>query len=94
MEINEFHKMLFKDFPLFLPTSPPFSDGQINEFLCEHCGRHRELDEESWNACPYAIFHGLIKDESDQPGDQTSVFSSNPNPKPEKSEETSNNSKD
>ena len=94
VEINKFHRMLFKDFPLFLPASPPFSDGQINEFLCEHCGRHRELDDETWNACPYAIFHGLIKDESNQPGDQSSVFSSYPNPKPEKSEETSNNSKD
>ena len=63
-EINDFHKKLFKDFPLFLPTSPPFSDGQINEFQCQHCGIHKELDDETWNACPYAIFHGLIKNGS------------------------------
>ena len=61
VEINDFHKMLFKDFPLFLPTSPTFSDGQIDEFQCQHCGIHKELDDETWYACPYAIFHGLIK---------------------------------
>ena len=61
VEINDFHKMLFKDFPLFLPTSPPFSDGQIDEFQCQHCGIHKEHDDETWHACPYAIFHGLIK---------------------------------
>ena len=74
VEINDFHKMLFKDFPLFLPTSPPFSDGQIDEFQCQHCGIHKELDDETWYACPYAIFHGLIKSGSDQLGDQSSVF--------------------
>ena len=58
VEINDFHKMLFKDYPLFLPTSPPFSDGQIDEFQCQHCGIHKELDDETWYACPYAIFHG------------------------------------
>ena len=94
VEINEFYRKLFKDFPLFLPASPPFSDGQINEFLCKHCGRHRELDNETWNACPYAIFHGLMKDESDQPGDQSSVFSSSPNPKPKNFEEKSNKKED
>ena len=94
MEMDEFYKKLFKDYPLFLPASPPFSDGQINEFLCRHCGRHRELDNETWNACPYAIFHGLMKDESDQPGDQSSIFSSSPNPKPKKSEEKSNKKED
>ena len=94
VEIDEFYKKLFKDYPLFLPASPPFSDGQINEFLCQHCGRHRELDNETWNACPYAIFHGLMKDESDQPGDQSSIFSSSPNPKPKKSEEKSNKKED
>ena len=61
VEINDFHKMLFKEFPLTLPTSPPFSDGQINEFQCQHCGIHKELDDETWYACPHAIFHGLIK---------------------------------
>ena len=58
VEINDFHKILFKDFPLFLPTSPPFSDGQIDEFQCQHCGIHKELDDETLYACPYAIFHG------------------------------------
>ena len=94
MEMDEFYKKLFKDYPLFLPASPPFSDGQINEFLCQHCGRHKELDDEAWNACPYAIFHGLIKDESDQLGDQLSVSSSSPNPEPKKSEEKSNKKED
>ena len=74
MEINDFHKMLFEDFPLFLPTSPPFSDGQIDEFQCQHCGIHKELDDETWYACPYAIFHGSIKSGSCQLGDQSSVF--------------------
>ena len=60
VEINDFHKMLFKDFPLFLPTSPPFSDGQIDEFQCQECGVHKDLDDETWNECPYAIFHGII----------------------------------
>ena len=32
VEINDFHKKLFKEFPIFLPASPQFSDGQINEF--------------------------------------------------------------
>ena len=73
-EINDFHKMLFKDFPLFLPTSPQFSDGQIDEFQCQHCGIHKELDDETWYACPYAIFHGSIKSGSRQLGDQSSVF--------------------
>ena len=27
VEVDDFHKMLFKDFPLFLPTSLPLSDG-------------------------------------------------------------------
>ena len=72
VKINKFYKKLFEDYPLFLPASPPFSDGQINEFLCRHCGRHRELDNETWNACPYAIFHGLIKSGSGQLGDQSS----------------------
>ena len=94
MEMDEFYKKLFKDYPLFLPASPPFSDGQINEFLCRHCGRHKDLDDEAWNACPYAIFHGLIKDESDQLGDQLSVSSSSPNPEPKKSEEKSNKKED
>ena len=94
MEMDEFYKKLFEDYPLFLPASPPFSDGQINEFLCRHCGRHKELDDEAWNACPYAIFHGLIKDESDQLGDQLSVSSSSPNPEPKKSEEKSNKKED
>ena len=94
MEMDEFYKKLFEDYPLFLPASPPFSDGQINEFLCQHCGRHKELDDEAWNACPYAIFHGLIKDESDQLGDQLSVSSSSPNPEPKKSEEKSNKKED
>ena len=90
VEIDEFYKKLFKDYPLFLPPSPPFSDGQINEFLCRHCGRHKDLDDEAWNACPYAIFHGLVKDESDHLGDQSSVSSNSPNPEPKKSEEKSN----
>ena len=90
MEMDEFYKKLFKDYPLFLPASPPFSDGQINEFLCRHCGRHKDLDDEAWNACPYAIFHGLVKDESDHLGDQSSISSSSPNPEPKKSEEKSN----
>ena len=94
VEIDEFYKKLFKDYPLFLPASPPFSDGQINEFLCRHCGRHRDLDDETWNACPYAIFHGLMKDESDHPGDRSPVFSSSPNPEPKKSEEESNKKED
>ena len=92
--INDFHRMLFKDFPLFLPASPPFSDGQIDEFQCQHCGIHKELDDETWYACPYAIFHGLMKDESDQQGDQSLVFSSSPNPKPKKFEEKSNKKED
>ena len=90
MEMDEFYKKLFKDYPLFLPASPPFSDGQINEFLCRHCGRHKDLDDEAWNACPYAIFHGLVKDGSDHLGDQSSISSSSPNPEPKKSEEKSN----
>ena len=94
VEIDEFYKKLFKDYPLFLPASPPFSDGQINEFLCRHCGRHKELDDEAWNACPYAIFHGLMKDESDHLGDQSSISSSSPNPEPKKSEEKSNKKED
>ena len=63
LKINGFYKKLFKDYPLstFVPTSPPFSDGQIDEFQCQHCGIHKELDDETWYACPYAIFHGLIK---------------------------------
>ena len=67
LKINGFYKKLFKDYPLstFVPTSPPpsppFSDGQIDEFQCQHCGMHKELDDETWYACPYAIFHGLIK---------------------------------
>ena len=89
-EMEEFYKKLFKDYPLFLPPSPPFSDGQINEFLCRHCGRHQDLDDEAWDACPYAIFHGLVKDESDHLGDQSSVSSNSPNPEPKKSEEKSN----
>ena len=66
LKINGFYKKLFKDYPLstFVPTSPPFSDGQIDEFQCQHCGIHKELDDETWYACPYAIFHGLIKSES------------------------------
>ena len=94
VEIDEFYKKLFKDYPLFLPASPPFSDGQINEFLCRHCGRHKDLDDEAWNACPYAIFHGLVKDESDHLGDQSSISSSSPNPEPKKSEEKSNRKED
>ena len=94
MEMDEFYKKLFKDYPLFLPASPPFSDGQINEFLCRHCGRHKDLDDEAWNACPYAIFHGLVKDESDHLGDQSSISSSSPNPEPKKSEEKSNKKED
>ena len=47
-EINDFYKKLFRDYPLFLPASPPFSDGQINEFQCQHCGIHKELDDETW----------------------------------------------
>ena len=93
VEINDFHKMLFKDYPLFLPTSPPFSDGQIDEFQCQHCGIHKELDDETWYACPYAIFHGLIKSGNGQLGDQDSVISTSPNPKPKKFEEKPNNSK-
>ena len=67
LKINGFYKKLFKDYPLstFVPTSPPpspsFSDGQIDEFQCRHCGIHKELDDETWYACPYAIFHGLMK---------------------------------
>jgi hypothetical protein len=61
VETDDFHKMLFKFFPPNLHTSPPFSDGQIDEFQCRHCGIHKELDDETWYACPYAIFHGLIK---------------------------------
>ena len=75
VKINKFYKKLFEDYPLFLPASPPsppFSDGQINEFLCGHCGSHREHDDETWHACPYAIFHGLIKSGSRQLGDQSS----------------------
>ena len=75
VKINKFYKKLFEDYPLFLPASPPsppFSDGQINEFLCGHCGSHREHDDETWHACPYAIFHGLIKSGSGQLGDQSS----------------------
>jgi hypothetical protein len=34
VEVNDFYRKLFKDFPLFLPDSLPFSDGQINEFQC------------------------------------------------------------
>ena len=58
---NDFYNKLFEVFPLSLPASPPFSDGQIDEFQCQHCGIHKELDDETWYACPYAIFHGLIK---------------------------------
>ena len=67
LKINGFYKKLFKNYPLstFVPTSPPpsppFSDGQIDEFQCQHCGVHKEHDDETWYACPYAIFHGLIK---------------------------------
>ena len=71
---NDFYNKLFEVFPLSLPASPPFSDGQIDEFQCQHCGIHKELDDETWYACPYAIFHGLIKSGSDQLGDQSSVF--------------------
>ena len=87
VEVNDFHRMLFKDFPLFLPDSPPFSDGQINEFQCQHCGIHKDLDDETWNACPYAIFHGLMKNGDDQRDNQSPVFSSSPNPKPKKFKE-------
>ena len=90
VEINDFHKMLFKDFPLFLPASPPFSDGQIDEFQCQHCGIHKELDDETWYACPYAIFHGLMKNGGNQRGSQSSVFSSSPNHKPKKFKEKPN----
>ena len=34
------------------------SDGQIDEFQCRHCGIHKEVDDEIWYACPYAVFHG------------------------------------
>ena len=87
VEVNDFHRMLFKDFPLFLPASPPFSDGQIDEFQCQHCGIHKDLDDETWYACPYAIFHGLMKSGGDQRGNQSPVFSSSPNPKPKKFKE-------
>ena len=60
VKINGFYKKLFEDYPLFLPTSPPFSDGQIDEFQCQECGVHKDLDDETWNECPYAIFHGII----------------------------------
>ena len=73
--------------PPFMPDSPPFSDGQINEFQCQHCGIHKDLDDETWNACPYAIFHGLMKNGDDQRDNQSPVFSSSPNPKPKKFKE-------
>ena len=60
VKINGFYKKLFEDYPLFLPTSPPFSDGQIDEFQCQECGVHKDLDDETWNECPYAIFHGIL----------------------------------
>ena len=87
VEIDDFYGMLFKTFPLSLPASPPFSDGQIDEFQCQHCGIHKELDDETWYACPYAIFHGLMKNGGDQRDSQSSVFSSSPNPKPKKFKE-------
>ena len=71
---NDFYNKLFEVFPLSLPTSPPFSDGQINEFQCQHCGIHKELDDETWYACPYAIFHGLVKSGGGQLGDQEFSF--------------------
>jgi hypothetical protein len=37
------------------------SDGQIDEFQCRHCGIHKEVDDEIWYACPYAVFHGFSK---------------------------------
>ena len=90
VEIDDFYGMLFKTFPLSLPASPPFSDGQIDEFQCQHCGIHKELDDETWYACPYAIFHGLMKSGGDQRGNQSPVFSSSPNPKPKKFKEKPN----
>jgi hypothetical protein len=37
------------------------SDGQIDEFQCRHCGIHKEVDDEIWYACPYAVFHGYFQ---------------------------------
>ena len=71
---NDFYNKLFEVFPLSLPTSPPFSDGQIDEFQCQHCGIHKELDDETWYACPYAIFHGLVKSGGGQLGGQEFSF--------------------